>query len=63
MTTSTRHRLTTKNRNINGHESMPKDNLLIMVNNNNGDRNSIFKSKKKKPKKVFISQQEIVFLN
>ena len=47
---------------------MPKDKLLGIINNDNnknnkGDRKSIFKWKKEEAKKVFISQQEIVFLS
>ena len=59
-------RLIAKNRNINGYESMPKDKLLAITNNNNnnkGDRKSLLKSKKEETKKIFISQQEVVFLN
>ena len=57
-------RLIAKNRNINGYESMPKDKLLTITNNNNkGDRKSLLKSKKEETKKIFISQQEVVFLN
>ena len=56
-----------KNRNITGYKSMPKDKLLRIIDNNNnnndddddrGDRKSLFKQKK-----VFISQQERIFLN
>ena len=56
-------RLIAKNRNINGYESMPKDILLRIINNKKGDRKSLLNQKKKKTKKVFIIQQEIVFLN
>ena len=42
---------------------MPKDKLLGIINNNKRDRKSLFKSKKEKPKKVFIGQQEIAFLD
>ena len=56
-------RLIAKNRNICGYKSMPKDKLSRIINNNERDRKSLFKQKKKKPKKVFISQQEIVLLN
>ena len=55
--------LIAKNRNINGYESMPKDILLRIINNKKGDRKSLLNQKKKKTKKVFIIQQEIVFLN
>ena len=37
--------------------------LLRIINDNKGDKKSFLNQKKKKPKKVFISQQEIVFLN
>ena len=47
-------RLIAKNRNINDYESMPKDKR---------DKKSLFNSKKRKPTKVFISQQETLFLN
>ena len=56
-------RLIAKNRNIRSHESMPRDKLLRIINKNKEDKKSLFKSKKKKPKKVFISQQGIAFLN
>ena len=57
-------RLITKNRNINGYESMPKDGLLIIIiSNNKSDRKSFFEEKKSNLKKAFISQQEITFLN
>ena len=55
--------LIAKNRNINGYESMPKDILLRIINSKMGDRKSLLNQKKKKTKKVFIIQQEIVFLN
>ena len=55
--------LIAKNRKINGYKSMPKDKLLRIINNNKRDRKSLFNSKKKETKEVFISQQEIVFLN
>ena len=52
-----------RNRNIDGYKSMPKDKLLRIINNNKKkNRNSIFKSKRGN-KKVFMSQQKIVFLN
>ena len=47
----------------NGYESMPKDKLVGIINNNKRDRKSLFKSKNEETKKVFVSQQEIVFLN
>ena len=46
---------------------MSKDKLLRMINinnnNNNNNNNNIIMGETEKSKKVFISQQEIVFLN
>ena len=53
-----------KNRNIDGYKSMPKEKLLrIIYGNNKKNRDSTFKSKRGEIKKVFLNQQEIVFLN
>ena len=53
-----------KNRNIDGYKSMPKEKLLrIIYSNNKKNRYSTFKSKRGEIKKVFLNQQEIVFLN
>ena len=67
-------RLIAKYRNISGYKSMPKDKSLKIFNNNSNnnnnnnnnndrDRKRRLNQKNKKSKKVFISQQEIVFLN
>ena len=56
-------RLTAQYRNINDYKSLPIDKLLMILNDNKGDRESLFKSKKEESKNIFISQQEIVFLN
>ena len=44
--------LVTKNRNINGYKSMPKDKLLRIINDIKRDRKSLFKSKKEETKKI-----------
>ena len=44
-------RLIAKNSNICGYKSMPKDNLLRIINSNERDKKSLFKSKKEETKK------------
>ena len=56
-------RLIAKNRNIKCYEIMPKDKLLKQLLIIRETKRVFLNQKKKKPKKVFTSQQEIVFLN
>ena len=58
-------RLVAKNRNISGYKSLRKDKLSRIINNNKGDIKNllIYIYKKKETKKVFIRQQERIFLN
>ena len=46
-------RLIAKTRNINGYESMPKDELLKIINNNNNDNNN-----KKETERAFLNQKK-----
>ena len=52
-------RLISKNRNINGYESMAKDKLLKIINNNKGGRKSLLKSEKEETKKIFKSRNNL----
>ena len=42
---------------------MSKDKLLRIIINNKRDKRALLNQKKKKPKKAFVSQKQIVFLN
>ena len=52
-------RLISKNRNINGYESMAKDKLLKIINNNKGGRKSLLISEKEETKKIFKSRDNL----